>query len=215
MKKTIVIVGAGRGLGNHIAKKFADNGFRIVLMARNEHSLKEYEKEFEEQDVEVYTQVVDAEKPETLTKAFKNVEVKWGIPDVLVYNVGVTALDKKEEVNSELLMRRYQMDVASAYHCVLQINMEEFGKKNGTIIFTGGGLALHPEAEYTPLSMDKAALRALAYLLNKELQKIGVFVGTVTVSGGINPKTHFAPELIAEKYFELYKEKKECEIIYQ
>ena len=32
-KKTIVVVGAGQGLGNHVAKRFGKEGFRVVLMA--------------------------------------------------------------------------------------------------------------------------------------------------------------------------------------
>ena len=31
-KKTIVVVGAGQGLGNHVAKRFGKEGFRVVLM---------------------------------------------------------------------------------------------------------------------------------------------------------------------------------------
>jgi NAD(P)-dependent dehydrogenase (short-subunit alcohol dehydrogenase family) len=73
-----------------------------------------------------------------------------------------------------------------------------FRKKNGVIIFTGGGLALYPHPLFTPLSIDKAALRALAFLLNKELAPQGIFVGTVTIAGAIEPDTHFAPELIAQ-----------------
>lgn len=62
MKKTIINVGAGKGLGNSIAKKFAQNNFRVVLMARNEKSLKEYEEKFSKKGIEVYTHVGDAAK---------------------------------------------------------------------------------------------------------------------------------------------------------
>ncbi len=38
-KKTIVVVGAGKGMGNHIAEEFGMNDFRVVLMARRQESL--------------------------------------------------------------------------------------------------------------------------------------------------------------------------------
>lgn len=41
MKKTIVIVGAGAGLGFSIAKKFVGEGYKGVLVARNQASLKD------------------------------------------------------------------------------------------------------------------------------------------------------------------------------
>jgi NAD(P)-dependent dehydrogenase (short-subunit alcohol dehydrogenase family) len=215
MKKTIIMVGAGKGLGNAIAKKFGSNDFRVVLLARNENSLKEYEEEFREEGIEVYTHAADAAKPASLTSAFDNVKAKFGTPDVLVYHVGITGMDQPGSITSEELMRHFQVDVASAYHCVQQVVSGEFGTKKGVIIFTGGGLALYPHPLFTPLSIDKAALRALAFLLNAELEPKGIFVGTVTIAGAITPNTNFAPEMIAEKYWHIYNERKEREVMYQ
>jgi NAD(P)-dependent dehydrogenase (short-subunit alcohol dehydrogenase family) len=215
MKKTVIIVGAGTGLGNGIAKKFGSNDFRVILMARNENSLKKYEEEFLKEGIEVYTQVADAAKTETLTSAFANVKAKFGTPDVLVYNVGITGMDEPGTITSEKLVQHFQVDVASAYHSVQQVVSDEFGDKNGVIIFTGGGLAMYPHPAFTPLSIDKAALRAMAFLLNDELKPKGIFVGTVTIAGAIAPDTSLAPELIAEKYWEMYNERQEREVVLQ
>lgn len=215
MKKTLLLVGAGKGLGNHIAQRFGREDFRVILISRNEGTLKEYQREFVKEKIEAHVLVADTAKPETLTKAFSSVQSEFGAPDVLVYNVGVTDLDAEHTINSELLMQRYQMDVASAYHCAQLLNTEAFSKKKGAIIFTGGGLALRPEATFTPLSMDKAALRAMVYLLHDEYSEKGIFIGTVTVCGGVKADTYFAPELIAEKYWELYTERSQCEIVYK
>ena len=40
--KTAVIVGAGKGMGNHIAERFAKEGFRVVLMARQKSAVEAY-----------------------------------------------------------------------------------------------------------------------------------------------------------------------------
>lgn len=150
-----------------------------------------------------------------MTSAFDNVKARFETPDVLVYNVGITGIDQPTSISSEKLMHYFQVDVASAYHCVQQVVSDEFGKKNGAIIFNGGGLALYPHPDFTPLSIGKAGLRAMAYLLNKELGPKGIFVGTVTIAGAIARGTNFAPELIAEKYWEMYNERRECEVVYQ
>jgi short-subunit dehydrogenase len=215
MKKTVIIVGSGTGLGNAIARKFGKNDFRVVLIARNEASLKKYENELGAEGIEVYSETADAEKPETLTAAFNTIKGRFGTPDVLVYNVGITGADTPGTITAEKLMQHYQVDVASAYHSIQQVLSTEFEAKGGTILITGGGLALYPSAQYIPLSIDKAALRAMAILLNQELAAKGVFLGTVTVAGAITPGTDFAPELIADKYWELYTERKNCEILYQ
>lgn len=215
MKKTIVVVGAGKGLGNHVAEKFGRNDFRVILMARGRASLEAYQKEFEDKGIETCIYTADAADPASLTAAFASIKTRFGVPDVLFYNVGITSPDSDRTVDSTLLMKRYQIDVASAYHCIQQVLSEEFSEKEGTVLLTGGGLSLNPEAAYTPLSMDKAALRAMAQILHKELKEQGVFVGTVMVCGAIRPDTHFAPELIADCFWTLYKERNEFEIIYR
>ncbi len=216
-KKTIVVVGAGQGLGNHVAKRFGKEGFRVVLMARNEQSLKAYRQEFAAAGagIETHTYAVDAANPETLTDALAQVKQQFGTPDVFVYNVGITTPDEPGKIDAAELMRHYQVDVASAYHCVQQVADEEFGKKNGVIFLTGGGLALQPSAAYLPLSLDKAALRAMAYALHEELKPQGIFVGTVTVCGAIGGDDFFAPARIAETYWEMYSRREECEAVYR
>lgn len=92
-KKTIVVVGAGQGLGNHVAKRFGKEGFRVVLMARNGESLKRYQQEFTDEGIETFVHEADAEQPQTLETAFDWVKQQFGAPDVLVYNVGITATD--------------------------------------------------------------------------------------------------------------------------
>ena len=41
-KKTLVVVGAGKGMGNNIAEVYGKKGFRVVLMARKQASLDAY-----------------------------------------------------------------------------------------------------------------------------------------------------------------------------
>lgn len=216
MKKTIFVLGAGKGCGNRVAEKFGKNDFSVVLMSRNEEHLSDYEKEFTEKGIEVYTKTVDASKPYSVTKAFDELKAKFGTPDVLFYNVGITGLDTeiKEEKDVNLLMNRYMVDVAGAYHAIQQVLGEEFSNKNGTILVTGGGLAMYPMYDYLPLSMDKAALRAMCLALHEELKKQNVFVGTVIVTGVIAPGEACDPALLAEDFWKLYTERKECEIVH-
>ena len=67
MKKTIVVVGAGKGLGNHVAEKFGRNDFRVVLMARGRASLEAYQKAFEDKGIETCIYIADAADPASLT----------------------------------------------------------------------------------------------------------------------------------------------------
>lgn len=216
MKKTIFALGAGNGCGNRVAEKFGTNDFRVVLMSRNAEHLAEYEKEFKSKGIEVYTKTVDAANFDSVTKAFDELKEQFGVPDVLFYNVGITVSDSEcsEEKNADLLMKRYRVDVAGAYHVIQQVLGEEFSKKNGAILITGGGLAMYPMDEYLPLSMDKAALRAMCIALHNKLKEQNVYLGTVTVTDTITPGGKCDPTLLAEDFWKLYTERGECEIVH-
>ena len=217
MKKTLILVGAGKGLGNAVAKEFATHDFRVVLISRNQERLNEYEKEFKAGGYEVFTKVADALYPETLTKVINEATAELGTPDALVYNVGITEPDGDRAITSELLMERYQIDAASAYHCATLVATEEFAAKKGAIIFTGGGFAktFSPILFLKPLCIDKAALNAMNIVLHYELEPKGIFVGSVLVSGVITPGDEkYDPAMIAKEYWKIYTERKEFEVTY-
>ena len=214
MKKTIVVVGAGRGLGNGVAEKFGSNDFRVILMARSEEHLKEYAADFAAKGIEVHTQAADVADFDAFAQTFSKVVEAYGTPDVLFYNVGVTVADTEVEMTTQTLVERYTVDVAGAYNCVRLVDTEEFAEKKGAILVTGGGLALQPYAGYLPLSMDKAALRAMVHALTPVLQEKGVYIGTVQVTGTIGSNDFYAPKTIAEEFWKLYDQRETHEIVH-
>lgn len=217
MKKTIFIVGAGKGLGTAIGRKFGANDFRVVLMARNEENLKVYKQEFQAEGIEVYTKAADAADDTAMETALNEAVAEYGTPDVFVYNVGVTIPDSMQDngISTSVLRDRYQVDVAGAYHCIQHIATVDFAKKNGSILVTGGGLAMYPSADYLPLSMDKAALRAMVQALHPVMKEKGIFLGTLTVCSVIAAGSSCAPDTLAEKYWQQYSERKDWEIVCQ
>lgn len=213
--KTIVVLGAGNGCGNRVAEKFGSNGFKVILMARNQAHLDAYKAEFEEKGIDTAVKAVDASDFDGVTKAFDEVKKEYSVPDVLFYNVGITSPDSELKVkDAKLLVERYTVDVAGAYHAIQQVLSEEFSAKNGTILVTGGGLSMYPMDIYLPLSMDKAALRAMCIALNASLKEQNVFLGTVTVTDSIVPGGKCDPKLLAEDFWKLYEERTECEVIH-
>lgn len=56
MNKTVLITGATSGIGLACARKFAENGDKLILTGRNEHRLAELKKEL---DTEVITLAFD------------------------------------------------------------------------------------------------------------------------------------------------------------
>ena len=214
MARTIVVVGAGKGLGNAVAERFAREGFSVVLMARGGEHLRTYVAEFAAKGIEVRTQVADAADFAGFARAFSRVVETSGTPDVVFYNVGVTVADAKVTMDAHTMVERYRTDVAGAYHCVELADTPEFEAKGGAILITGGGLALEPSADYLPLSMDKAALRTMVRALSPKLAKRGVYIGSVQVVGIIGSEPRYEPASIAERFWRLYVERGPWEDVY-
>lgn len=214
-KQTAVIVGAGPGLGYSLAETFGHRGFCIVLLARSKQKLEKYQEELAAKGVEAFVYPVDVSDQSSLESTFAAITEQFGTPDVLIYNVGITTLDADTHINADVLIERYKVDVAGAYRCIQMMDTKEFARKNGAVLVTGGGLALRPEFTYLPLSMDKAALRAMVYAMHPVLKEKGIFLGLVSIMGGIKPGTDFAPERIAETYWKMYQERSQCEVRFE
>lgn len=212
--KTIFVIGAGKGLGNGVAEKFGAENFRVILMARNAARLKSYAEEFSAKGIDVHTQAADVSKFDDFARTFNETIQKFGVPDVLFYNVGITTPDDKNSRDAQTLVEHYIADVAGAYNCIKLVATKEFAEKRGAILITGGGLAIQPFEDYLPLSMDKAALRAMVLALTPALNAQGIYIGTVQVTGSIGSNEHFAPKTIAEEFWKLYDKRATNEIIY-
>lgn len=211
MNKTAVIIGAGSGLGFGLARKFKNENFTVVLVARNEASLKEMADQLGEN---VSYKSADASDTENLIKAIEDIKKEFGTPDVVIYNVGITTPDD-EKLTAEILVNHFKADVAGAYTTASTFADENFAEKKGAIIFTGGGLAMYPSDGFIPLSIDKAALRSLAYILNNKYKERGIFVGIVEVCGSINGSPYFSAKNIAETYWQMYLNRDKCEYAYE
>lgn len=202
MAKKIVVIGAGPGLGNAVARRFGKEGYEVVLVSRNEDNLKCYKEEFMQMEIPVRTYVADASDIRSLDIAIGAIKEEVGVPDVVVYNVGITSLDENP-LMPEDLMHHFATDVIGAYETIRQFATQDFAENHGSIILTGGVLAESPYPGYVALSMDKAALRNLALEKNRELAEKGIYVGTVMVCGTIGSNDHFDPDAIAESFWEL------------
>lgn len=217
MTKMLILVGAGEGLGNAVAKEFSEHDFRIALISRNRMHLDKYEKEFQAQGIQTLTHTGDALHPKTLKEAISDIVKEWGTPDALVYNIGITKPEGNQKIDSEFLVKHYQSDAASAWDTANFVATDEFADKKGAIIFTGGGFAktFEPIMNLKALCIDKAALNAMNIVLHEELKPRGIFVGSVIVNGAIKKgDSKNDPSLIAKEYWKMYRDRTEYQLLY-
>ena len=106
-----------------------------------------------------------------------------GPPSVLVYNAFVLQADRPRELSARALSDVLAVDVSGAVTAVNSF-LPLLGDSGGTVLLTGGGLALQPSAQLASLSIGKAALRAYAQVLHEDQAERGVHVSTITITRG-------------------------------
>ena len=100
MNKTVLITGATSGIGLGCARKFAQNGDRLILTGRNEQRLNEIRKELTEKGTEVLTLAFDVRNRKVAEKLMTELPEEWKKIDVLVNNAGLAlGLDPEYEGN--------------------------------------------------------------------------------------------------------------------
>ena len=99
--KTVLITGAGSGIGAACALRFASEGCRVILNGRNAGRLAEVEEEIRSRfGTETLTLRFDVRDRKAAEEALGSLPDEWRAIDVLVNNAGLAlGLDKEHEGN--------------------------------------------------------------------------------------------------------------------
>jgi len=102
MNKIILITGATSGIGLACARKFAENGDRLILTGRNEQRLADIKKELTEKGADVLTLTFDVRDREKAASLIESLPAEWQEIDVLVNNAGLAlGLEPEYEVSPD------------------------------------------------------------------------------------------------------------------
>ena len=207
-KPVCIVVGAGPGLGLKIARRFARGGFDIAMISRNQGKLDGLAETLASEGYGARGFAADAGKEAELQSAFARI-AKWnGNFGALIYNAAILAADSAPDMTPRLMMERIALNLGGAISSVNQVLPVLRDRGRGTILITGGGLALEPYPDWTSLSAGKAALRSYAIALHKALLPEGIHVAVIAVCGIVAPEGPFDPDRIAEEYWRLHAEPK-------
>jgi short-subunit dehydrogenase len=205
--ETVVIVGAGPGLGMAVARRFAREGASIALVARNAQRLAGMVEELRDTEAaSAAAFVADAGEPAQLRSALASVRATLGDPTVLVHHLSVPVGGTPSTMAYDEFAAGLAGGVGALLVAAQELTPAMRRARRGTVLVTGGGLALVPSAPYAGLAAQKAAVRSLALSLAQELEPDGVHVATVTVQGVISPGGYYDPDRIAEIYWALHTE---------
>lgn len=203
MTKSLVIVGAGPGLGAAMAQRFAAEGWAIGLVANRQEVLDTGTAELEPTGVPVCAAFADVTDAESVEQAFAEIRDAIGVPSMVVYNASIYQAEPALELSTDALMLALKIHVLGALNTVKPAVATMEDADHGVLVFTVNTLATHPEAASTALSIGKGAQLNLALSLDLELAESPVDVAIVTITQPISAGTAFDPANIAEVYWRI------------
>jgi NAD(P)-dependent dehydrogenase (short-subunit alcohol dehydrogenase family) len=217
-KGPAIIIGYGPGVSSAVAEAFADEGYPLALIARDPAKLDAAVGALGARGIRAQAFAADAGDAASLTRALDAVRDVYGDAEVLLYNAANWRPGPVLGTTPESFVEDFRVCVTGALVAARALAPAMIAAGRGTLLFTGGGLALYPSPQAPSLSVGKAGIRALALMLAEELAPKGIRVGTVTIAGEVAPGTAFAPERIAEAFVSLHRGKpdpKTAEILFK
>ena len=205
--KTAFIVGAGPGLSASLARRFAREGLKVAIAARDTEKLEALAKE-----TGALTIAADISKASDVTKMFRTVDEKLGVPDAVVFNAGprlargpFVQLDLKASEDT------IQISALGGFYVAQEAIKRMLPNRHGALLFTGASASVKGYARSAPFAMGKFALRGLAQSLARELSPQGIHVAHFIIDGDIRseilkeadgaPDSLLSPDAIADTYW--------------
>jgi short-subunit dehydrogenase len=211
MKKSVIIIGAGPGISTAIAEKFGQERYQIGLISRSVTKGQTLVQNLTTKKITAFFEAADAGILDELQQALTRLSAKLGGVSVLVYNAAVLKAKDIMSESSQELAKDFNVNVAAALEST-KILYNELKEHQGTILFTGGGLAIDPDARYGSLAIGKAGLRNLAFQLHERLKQDLIYVGLLTITQKVKPDNpKGSPALVAEQFWKLLQERSELE----
>ncbi len=88
-KRTVLITGATSGIGEACARKFAKEGYRLIITARRQALLEQLARELEAGGAQVLTLTFDVRDRQAVKAAIDSIPQEWSCIDVLINNAGL------------------------------------------------------------------------------------------------------------------------------
>jgi short-subunit dehydrogenase len=172
---SIVITGASSGIGRALAVAAARERFRVLLVARRADRLEEAAAEIRANDGTCATLAADVTARDAPQRIVDAAMQAFGRIDVVVNNAGAGALGYLLEIDDAAVDAQWQLHVAAPLR-IARAALSQLRETRGQLVFVGSGLARVPIPNYGAYAAAKAAIRAVATQLRRELKRDGIAV---------------------------------------
>ena len=177
--KTALITGAGRGIGESIARAFVREGARIVIAERDAASGQAVAASLAGDDARATFAPCDIADPQSAKSAVTVALEQFGRLDILVNNAGVNVFYPPLETSAEEWRRCFSIDLDGAWHMAKEALPAMIDSGGGCIINIASAHAFSIIPGCFPYPVAKHGLLGLTRALGVEYAERGVRVNAI------------------------------------
>ena len=197
MKKSIIITGAGRGIGAATARTFLDNGYNVGLIGRNADTLAATA----DGHPNALVLPCDVGVPEDVQASFDKAVDSWGRLDVLFNNAGRGSPARTiDETEIEDWLDVVRINLTGSFLCArAAFGIMRAQSPQGGRIINNGSISAHvPRPGSSPYTSTKHAITGLTRTLSLDGRPFDIVCGQIDIGNALTemaePMTRGVPQ---------------------
>ena len=184
MRKTIIITGAGSGIGAATTKAFLDDGYNVGLIGRRAETLETTANGHKN----ALILTCDVTDPAAVDSAFGTAIAAWGRLDTLFNNAGIGSFSTTiDEIPVQTWLDVVSVNLTGSFLCARAAFkiMREQSPQGGRIINNGSISAHAPRPGSTPYTSTKHAITGLTKSLSLDGRPFDICASQIDIGNAL------------------------------
>lgn len=197
-EKVAIITGAGRGIGEFTAKRFAKEGAAVVVADLNPEDVNNVVESIKAEGGEAMAYIVNVTDRAMVNNMVKETVDKYGKIDILVNNAGITADNTLLKLTEEEWDRVINVNLKGVFNCGQAVAAVMAEKGSGVILNASSVVGIYGNFGQTNYAATKWGVIGMTKSWAKELGKKGIRVNAVAPGFIVTPMTSKMPEKVLD-----------------
>jgi short-subunit dehydrogenase len=197
MSKSIVVLGAGPGLGQAVAHRYAREGYTVALVARRQEPLDQLVKRLTGDGARAHAIVADLADTDAVPELADRIRATVGDPGALYYGAAANGFVPVLDLTPQRVQDLMPLGVYTLLALTREFLPTMISRGDGAILSAQGASALHGNPNIAG-GLALAAQRNLLQALHAAVAGTGVYVGGLYIGAAIE-NTPFHAQMQAAK----------------